>query len=118
MNISFNGINESIVTFKAQGDMKPGDLVSVCSDDTVKKAAANTNFIGVCISCKSGLAAVQISGFASIRVKELKAVTFGLQYFVADDDGSLKSTETANPASVPLNVVSIDKTTSSIGAFL
>ncbi len=49
MNISFDGINESVITFFGQGDIKPGDLVSVCQDDTVKKSVENSNFIGICI---------------------------------------------------------------------
>ena len=118
MNISFNGINESIVTFLSQGEIKPGCLVSPTSDNTVKQSDTNSSFIGLCISNKSGLAAVQISGFATIKIKTMGSTTYGRQYFVADDDGSLKLSEASNGSAVPLNVVSIDKTNSTVDVFL
>lgn len=118
MNISFDGINESIVTFLAQGEINPGCLVTPSNNNTVKQAEDNSNFIGVCVSTKSGLAAIQISGFATIKIKTLGETTFGRQYFVADSDGSLKLSESSNNLAVPLNVVSIDKTKSTIDVFL
>lgn len=118
MNISFDGINESVITFFGQGDIKPGDLVSVCQDDTVKKSVENSNFIGICISYKCGIVAVQTTGFATIKVKNLSTTTYGRQYFVADEDATLKLSESTNPAATPLNVISIDKTSSTVGVFL
>lgn len=118
MNISFEGINESIVTFAAKDAIEPGNLVSVCENNTVQKSVEDANFIGVCTSCKNSLAAVQISGFTTIKVKSLEDTTFGLQYFVADDDATLKLTDVENKDAVPLKVVAIDKTNSTIGVFL
>ena len=118
MNTSFNGINESIVTFNTQGNIEPGCLVSVVSDNTVKQADENSNFIGLCISSKCGIAANKISGFATIKIKNIESTTYGRQYFVSDNDSSLKLSENSNSVAVPLNVVAIDKVNSTIDVFL
>ena len=118
MNVSFNGINESIVTFLSETDIKPGDLVSISKDNTVTCASDNSDFIGICISNKSGLAAVQISGFANIKIKNLSNIKYGRQFFVSDNDSALKLSDISNPSAVPLNVVSIDQTNSCVDVFL
>ena len=118
MNISFDGINESIVTFNSQGEIKPGALVSVVVDSTVKQAAADESFIGICVSNKNGIAAVQISGFATIKIKNPGETKYGRQFFISDDDGTLKLDKSSNPLAVPLNVISIDKSSSTLDVFL
>lgn len=118
MNISFEGINESIVTFAAEGNIEPGNLVTVCNNNTVKKSTDNANFIGICLSCSNGLAAVQISGFATIKIKSMESTNFGIQYFVADNDACLKPSSNENKDAVPLNVVAIDKEAATIDVFL
>jgi len=118
MNISFDGINESIVTFKTDTNIEPGKLVSVVCNDTVKQSTVNNSFIGVCISCKNNLAAIQIGGFATIKMNTVESLEYGRNFFVSDDDASLKLAENTNSAAIPLNVVSIDKDTYTIGVFL
>lgn len=118
MNISFDGINESIVTFNSQGEIKPGALVSVVDNATVKQASADESFIGICVSNKNDVAAVQISGFATIKIKNIGETKYGRQFFVSDDDGTLKLDKSSNPLAVPLNVISIDKSSSTLDVFL
>lgn len=118
MSISFLGINESIVTFKTQGNISKGDLVSVASDGTVKKADDGASFIGICTSSNATLTAVQIAGFATIPVTNTTQLTYGRQSFVSSDKATLKLSTASDKNPIPLQVISIDKTNACVGVFL
>ncbi len=118
MSVSFNGINSTIVTFMASGDIAVGDLVSVCENSTVKKSGDNEPFIGICTSVQNDLVAVQISGFATIKINSTENVKYGLQNFVSDENSSLKIGKNEETGAIPLNVISIDATESTVSVFL
>ncbi len=118
MNISFEGINESVVTFLTEEKIEPGSLVTVVKDNTVKLASEDENFIGVCVSCQGSVAAIKISGFEEIKIKNTDSLKYGLQYFVSDVNGLLKLSEVTNPSAVPLYVISIDKTNAILGVLM
>ena len=118
MKVSFDGINNSIVTFLAPNKINIGDLVSLSDNNSIKKSSSDESFLGVCVSYQNGLAGVQISGFASIKMKSISNLNFGRNYFVSDDDSSLKLSTTKNEAAIPLNVISIDKENSLITVIL
>ena len=118
MNVSFDGINSTIVTFMASEEIAVGDLVSVCENSTVKKSADNEPFIGICISVQNDFVAVQISGFATIKINSTEDVKYGLQNFVSDENGNLKICKSEEVSAIPLNVISIDATESTVSVFL
>ena len=64
MDINFTGYQENVLTFACDDDVTAGDLVGMSTSGTVKKAAENSNFIGMCLSVRDGYAAVQLSGYA------------------------------------------------------
>ena len=118
MNVSFDGINSTIVTFMASGKIAVGDLVNVCENSTVKKCSDNEPFIGICTSVQNDLVAVQISGFATIKINSTEDVKYGLQNFVSDENSSLKICKSEEAIAIPLNVISIDATESTVSVFL
>lgn len=64
MNISFNGFNENVLTFIADSSVEEGMPVKMSGDGTVAKCSANDAFCGLCVSVRSGYAAVQLTGYA------------------------------------------------------
>ncbi len=84
-NINFNGYMENVLTFECDDDVNVGDLVSMKASGKVGKAAADSAFIGVCVSVKNGIAAVQLSGY--IEKKKGGTVNLGFTKLVAAADG-------------------------------
>ena len=67
MAVSFSGINENYVTFKVNGEVNSGDLVTMHSNDTVKACANGDSIVGVARSVRNGYASVQITGVVTIK---------------------------------------------------
>ena len=59
----YTGFNEKVLTFDCEGTVNAGDLVIIHSSGTVKKAPADSDFAGVCLSVEDGCAAVQVEGY-------------------------------------------------------
>ncbi len=66
MSISFTGINEQVITFKAAEALEPGTLVKISANGTVSPCADGDKITGVVLFCRENLAAVQINGFVSL----------------------------------------------------
>ena len=64
--ICMQGFNSQYVTMKCEGTAEPGDLVVMCADNTVKKAASG-KFAGVVRSMRGEYALVQTGGFAVLH---------------------------------------------------
>ena len=64
--ICMQGFNSQYVTMKCEGTAEPGDLVVMCADNTVKKAASG-KFAGVVRSMRGEHALVQTGGFAVLH---------------------------------------------------
>ena len=76
MNISFEGINEQVLTFEAAEGTKKGDLVAMSGNGTVAKAADGKAIVGVVKTIRGSIAGVQVSGYASLACAESVAVGF------------------------------------------
>ena len=74
MNVSFNGFNENIVTFEANGTIDVGSPVMITANGKV--SAANGAFCGICRSVRNGYAAVQLRGYAVVPYTDAPLVGY------------------------------------------
>ena len=63
MNVSFQGMDELVLTFKAAGGLEKGDFVKVTDNGTVGPCAGGDAPLGVALNVRNGFAAVQVRGF-------------------------------------------------------
>ena len=62
MNISFEGYENSAVTFEADESVEPGSLVSLSESFKVQAAQPGDSVIGVALTVRGGYASVQTRG--------------------------------------------------------
>lgn len=93
MSISFKGINEQVITFKTEEELEAGTLVTVTDNGTVSACAANDKITGVVVSCRNGLAAVQISGYVTLPYSGT-APTLGWSAICASSETKIKADST------------------------
>ena len=93
MSVSFKGINEHVVTFRTEEDLAAGTLVTVSDNGTVSPCAANGKIVGVVISCRENLAAVQISGYITLPYSG-SAPALGVTAIAAASDTKIKADST------------------------
>ncbi len=93
MSVSFKGINEQVITFKAEEELAEGTLVTLSANGTVSPCAANDKIVGVVISCRDNLAAVQISGYVTLPYSG-SAPALGLTAICAASDTKIKADAT------------------------
>ena len=101
MKISYKGINEKVVTFLADGNIKCGDLVKVSSNNTVSVCVNGDIFDGIAVSSAGGLCSVQVAGCAEVKANA--ALSTGYMALAADSEGV-----TANDAGRMCTVVNYD----------
>ena len=91
MNISFQGIGARIVTVKASGNLKKGDLCYFYVNKTVAPCASGAGFSGKVIEVyDDGSASVQIGGFIEVPYTDATPMsTLDLQSLVCTDAGSV-----------------------------
>lgn len=66
MNISFEGYDNSAVTFEADESVVPGAPVMLSESFTVQTAQPGDSVIGVALTVRGGYAAVQTRGVAKL----------------------------------------------------
>ena len=93
MSVSFKGINEQVVTFRTEQELAAGTLVTVSANGTVSACAANSKIVGVVVSSRENLAAVQISGFATLPYSG-SAPALGVTAIAAASDTKIKADST------------------------
>ncbi len=62
MSTSVSGIGELVATFQVEDTIALGDLVVLSDQQTVKKAQAEEELIGVCVSINGNYAGIQLKG--------------------------------------------------------
>ena len=87
--VSFEGIGEVAATFACGAQVQEGQVVMVSGDGTVDACTAGGRFCGVAISAEDGYAAVQIGGFAEVKVSG-EGVSAGMVKLSADGSGGVK----------------------------
>ena len=88
MNVSFEEIGRMAVTF-AQSGCESGQVCKLDADGKMVPCAAGDKFCGIVESIRGGHAAVQMEGFATVRVSG--AVNLGYVTLCADGAGGVKS---------------------------
>ena len=69
MNVSFNGMNENIITFEVEqgATIQEGDMVLVSDNGTVKVAETQNDVpLGVAVQVRGGFASVQVTGYVKV----------------------------------------------------
>ena len=61
--LSYSGFNTGVLTFRYDGLVEPGDLVTMYGSAKVRRAEENEEFIGKVITVDSDFAAVQLVGY-------------------------------------------------------
>ncbi len=93
MTISFEGINEQLITFEAAEGTRKGDLVAMSGSGAVAKAADGKAIVGVVKTLRGSLAGVQISGYAKLASAE--SIPVGFASLVSNGANALKAGGTA-----------------------
>ncbi len=97
MKVSFEGMGEKVVTFEAEtsgsGAVAPGGVVTMSGYGKVKACTSTSETpVGVALSLREDLAAVQIAGYAVLPCAAGLAV--GWQAVAADSSGKLTAAST------------------------
>ena len=90
--ISFGGIGEVVATFACTEAVQTGQVVMVSTDNTVDACTNGGKFCGVAIGAEDGYAAVQVGGFAALKVSG-EGVSAGMVKLSADGNGGVKLDE-------------------------
>lgn len=102
MKVSFDGIQEKMVTFEAAQDVQEGSWVKVGSTGTVAPCAAEGDVpVGVAHQIRDGICAVQTCGYMKAPCAAGVAVGFGL--FACDGNQKLANNTSGRPGFI-LNV--------------
>ncbi|MCR5485062.1 MAG: hypothetical protein K6F09_05665 [Clostridiales bacterium] len=91
MSVSFNGFNESLLTFNAaSGFTAEGVPVKMSADNTVNSCADGDDFCGISENVRNGYAAVSLSGAATLPYTG-QAPVAGYACLVANGAGGVKT---------------------------
>ena len=88
MNVSFEEIGRLAVTF-AQSGCKAGQVCKLNADGKAVPCAAGDKFCGIVEGVRSGFAAVQVEGFATVAVSG--TVNVGYVNLCANGNGGVKA---------------------------
>lgn len=88
--IGFEGIGEVVITFGAKNGTAAGQTVKMTGDSEVGPCVAGDKPCGVVIAVESGLAAVQMEGFATLATSG-SGIAPGWVKLVADGMGGVKA---------------------------
>lgn len=108
MNVSFNGFNESALTFKCEEEITKLYPVKISDDATVAKCNATESFIGFCLDSDAENATVQMSGYIKLHYSD-SAPALGKNALVSSVNGTVKEDASGTPCTV-LAVNSADST--------
>ena len=100
--VSFEEIGSLLVSFYADEGVEVGQVVKVSENGTVAPCDEDDLFCGVAVSCKDGVAGVQVDGF--VRVPVTLPMSVGRVFLTADGEGGVQEAE----AGVSALVVDVD----------
>lgn len=113
MKISFQGIDESVVTFAAGTGITVGRLCKLSESRTVSGCSNGDAFCGLAVSEQGGCAGVQIGGYVTLNYSGTTP-SAGWQKLSSDADGCVKT----NTGGREYLVVDVDETAGTVGLFL
>ncbi|MBR3588282.1 MAG: hypothetical protein IKL16_01840 [Clostridia bacterium] len=109
MNVSFNGFNETALTFKCADKITKLYPVKISDDSTVAKCNSGDQFIGFCLDSDNENAVVQMSGYVKTTYSD-SAPALGRTKLVSDAAGSVKT----GTSGVPCIVLAVNSTDSTV----
>ena len=98
MRNSFTGFIEHVFTFRCEGVVEPGMLVTMYSSETVRQASKYEPFIGKVITVDSGFAVVQLSGY--VECETVNEITVGRNRLVSDGYDSVSVSDSYSGSDV------------------
>lgn len=110
---SLKGFNENICTFEAEGNINPGQPVSLCDNYVVTASGENHDFHGIAVNCRNGAVAVQMTGYVEVACSG-DIPGLGRNKLAADGNGNVVCSENGTS----YLVVSADTQTGMIGIIL
>ena len=113
MSISFKGFNEQVLTFRTEAELTPGTPVKMSESATVAPCADGDKFIGITVSCRDGIAAVQVSGHVTLPYSGT-APELGITAVSAAGESDIK----ADTDGRAVTVVELDEENSTAGILL
>ena len=112
MSISFGGVGELCVTFKAAASVTKGSPVKMSANDTVAICSTGDRLMGVAIDVKDdGYCTVQLNGYVTMKYSGT-APTVGYAVLGANGTGGVKTVSSGGGEHLILNV---DTTGSTVG---
>ncbi len=123
MDVSFIGYEESLITFKASGTIKEGDLVKVSGNGEVAVCEADDVFCGIAVDIRNGYVSVQMKGYAEVSYVET-APDLGYEKLVAGSASAVEAVVESTGSSGTTTagrtvlVVNKDTTNSKVGIIL
>lgn len=113
MSISFKGFNEQVITFRTDSELETGTLVKMSDSATVEACEAGDLFIGVVVTSRGNIAAVQTGGYVSLPYSGATP-ELGITAVSAADDKAAQAD--ANGRTV--TVIELDTTNETAGILL
>lgn len=93
MNVGYNGFNEKIITFEADGTLdSAGVLVSLTEDGKAKKAEAQDTICGYGVNLRGEYCGVQVEGY--VAVPQDGTVKCGMRKLSVDSEGRVTLSDT------------------------
>jgi len=114
MAVSFNGYNETLVTFQAGTGTKKGIPVKLNADREVAACAANNLFCGKCVAVSGGYASVQLTGYVKLPYTGT-APAVGYTMLAADGSGAVKTVASGGRTHL---VIDVDTAANLVGLIL
>ena len=111
MKVSFKGFNEQAASFSAASGVSAGMTVTVTSNGTVSKSAADDAFAGIALNVDGGLACVQLCGYAEAAYTGT-APSLGIVALAGNGSGGVKAAATGGREVL---AVSVDTTAKTVG---
>lgn len=99
MNVSFNGFNEKVLTFKCAEEITKLYPVKISDNATVSICNEDEAFTGICLDSDKENATVQMSGYVKTTYSG-SAPVLGINALACDAAGSVKQKSGATPCTV------------------
>ena len=117
MSVSFDGIDEMVVTFLSSGSAAPkaGQPVKISGEREVADCGDGERFIGIAISEEDGCTAVCTRGYLCLPFSGA-APTLGYGRLLADGNGGVKAGSGSEGGEYA--IVSVDSVNNKVGFFL
>lgn len=116
MSVSFNGIENLVVTFRA-GTVVVDSPAVMSANNTVRNAGSGVAPVGIVRNKRNDHAAVQVKGYAEVKYSGATVPSLGWNSLVTDGTGGLRVSATDETGRNCL-VVSLNTTSKTMGLFL